>query len=130
MMAWWRDFLRLAGWFPSLSAAAVALSCAAALLEGLGLAALIPALAASIATGDPPNGPWTQWLPADRSSWAVLGVVAFVTLAGAASVARFSAEAVLLHLRAGVERRARDHGPCLAEGCLADISDNEARGHF
>ncbi len=108
MMAWWRDFLRLAGWFPSLSAAAVVLSCAAALLEGLGLAALIPALTASIATGNQPGGPWAQWLPADRSSWAVLGVVAFVSFAGAASVARFSAEAVLLQLRAGVERRARE----------------------
>ena len=108
MSSWWRDFFRLAGWFPGLTIAAVALCCAAAVLEGIGLAALIPALDVSIAGGERPAGPWAWWLPSDRSSWALLGVVAFVTLAGAASIARFSAEAVLLRLRTEIEHRARE----------------------
>jgi ABC-type multidrug transport system fused ATPase/permease subunit len=106
--SWWRDFLRLAGWSPGLATIAVVLGCVGALLEGLGLAALIPALSAALPGAPSPGGLFAKWMPSDRSAWPLAAVVVFVSLACAGSLARLLAEAALLRLRTGIERRARE----------------------
>jgi ABC-type multidrug transport system fused ATPase/permease subunit len=105
---WARDLLRLARWFPGLSGAAMALCLAAALLEGLGLAALIPVINASMGGTTEFAGLLGVWLPAHREHWVVLGIVAFLVLAVAASVSRFLADMLLLRLRTAIERKARE----------------------
>ena len=108
MRGWWRDYVRLAGWFPGLAASGVVLSCVAALLEGAGLAALIPALSAALPGAEPPALPLLPWLKFEVFSSAVGPVVVFVTLASVGALARFLSETVLLRVRTEVERRARE----------------------
>jgi len=104
---WARDLFRLAGWFPGLSSMAVAFSLAAALLEGLGLAALIPVINASLGGATSAVGLLSAWLPVHREQWVTFGIVAFLVLAVAASLSRFMADTLLLRLRAAIERKAR-----------------------
>lgn len=105
---WWRDFLRLAGWLPGTSVGAIVFSCLAALLEGVGLAALIPALHASLGGTTDAAGPFARVLPADQSQWAIFGIATFVVLVGGATVSRLVSETLLLRLRTNVEKRARE----------------------
>jgi ABC-type bacteriocin/lantibiotic exporter with double-glycine peptidase domain len=107
-LTWARDLVRLAGWFPVLSGSAAAFSLAAALLEGVGLAALIPVINASLGAAPEAAGLLKFWLPADPESWILIGIVSFLVLAVAASVSRFLADILLLRLRSAIERKARE----------------------
>lgn len=108
MKTWLRDLLRLAGWFPWLSRLALLFSFTAALLEGIGLAALLPVLSASLVdSADPPKSA-VWWLPEDSAHRVLYGIVVFVVMAVAASASRFLAETLLLRLRSETERRARE----------------------
>lgn len=108
MIKWWMDYLRLAAWFPSLATAGVAFSGAAALLEGVGLAALIPALDASLEARPQVGGFLLNWLPAAGPGRVAAALSAFVVLAVLASMSRFLAELALLRLRTSIEYRARE----------------------
>jgi ABC-type multidrug transport system fused ATPase/permease subunit len=108
LTVWWRDFFRLAGWFPGTSAGAIVFSCLAALLEGVGLAALIPALQASLGGSVSVVGPLMRFLPHDPSRWALFGIAVFALLAVGAVVSRLTADILLLRLRTAVEQRARE----------------------
>lgn len=107
-MTWARDLVRLAGWFPVLSGSATAFSLAAALLEGVGLAALIPVINASLGGTPEAAGLLKSWLPADPERWILVGIALFLVLAVAASVSRFLADMLLLRLRTAIERTARE----------------------
>lgn len=108
MKSWWRDYVYLAGWFPGLAAAGVVLCCVAALLEGAGLAALIPALSATLSGAESPALPLLAWAKLDHFSSATGPVVVFVALASGGALARFLSETILLRVRTEVERRARE----------------------
>jgi ABC-type multidrug transport system fused ATPase/permease subunit len=108
LTVWWRDFFRLASWFPGTSAGAIVFSCLAALLEGVGLAALIPALHASLGGSVNAVGPLMRFLPDDPSRWALFGIAVFALLAVGAVVSRLVADMLLLRLRTDVEQRARE----------------------
>jgi len=108
LIKWWLDYLRLAAWFPALATAGVAFSGAAALLEGVGLAALIPALDASLAARPQVGGFLLNWLPAAGPGRVAAALSAFVVLAILASMSRFLAELALLRLRTSIEYRARE----------------------
>jgi len=105
---WALDFFSLAGWFRGLSCAAVFCSLVAALLEGLGLAALLPVMNASLGGATALAGPLARLLPADRGLWVPVGLGAFLALAIAAVLSRFMADMLLLRLRTEIERRARE----------------------
>lgn len=108
MIKWWLDYLRLAAWFPALATAGVAFSGAAALLEGVGLAALIPALDASLEAKPHVGGVLLNWLPAAGPARVAAALSAFVVLAILASMSRFLAELALLRVRTSIEYRARE----------------------
>ncbi|MFN9030968.1 MAG: ABC transporter ATP-binding protein [Betaproteobacteria bacterium] len=106
--SWIKDLAGVAAWFPGLSFAAAALTIAAALLEGAGLAALVP-LVSSLVAGDAAQLPWLPFsLPAEPDRAIKVTIAIFIALAAAASLSRFLAELLQLRLRAAIEKRARD----------------------
>jgi ATP-binding cassette subfamily C protein len=104
---WLADFFGLARWYPREAFAAIALTSAAALLEGLGIAALIPVLQSSLSSAIDLPAPLRLVLPADKTQWMPVGIALFLLLATAALAARLFAELALLSLRARIEERAR-----------------------
>lgn len=89
--------------------AAIGLGGVAALLEGVALAALLPVLSADAHRAPGTRAPWLpDWLPMPGTEgFVALALAVFVVLAALSAWVRYATDALTLHIKTDIEKKAR-----------------------